>query len=265
MRFHISSGHVAGDYPGGQLAVTIRRGVARERPVRSDVVHFSVPPDFHTHHDAVAAAMLTRVGKHASTVEFNFPVSPHCAELLQRYYPKLERVEPIDPSAAPRRPGRYLGLNFSGGIDSTAVWLILRAVVGDQFRVVTSDYGGPYAFEAAGFGAFRRDVTCRTDLREKGFDWAGRFNSCVPLLYADYLDLRAQVTGHPYTLGSSQVESLRDGHPPSFLNEDLVLLAGGLEELHLLRPVFNSGPMLVVATLAPELIRNAFAASARPG
>lgn len=265
MRVTFTSGHVRGQFAGGTLKIGIERaGGASGRTVR-DTIAFELPHGYRVHNDLVAAAMLTLVGSDATTVRFNFPISEHCATTLIRFYDRLTDVGPVDPSLAPRQPGRYLGLNLSGGLDSTAVWLLLREMLGTEFRTITTEYGGAFAFEAHGYATIPRDISCKTDFRRKGFDRSGRFNSCVTLLVADYLDLRAQVTGHPYSLNASMVESLRDGRAPRFLAHDLALLAGGLEEVHLIRSLSNLGPVLILAALAPERIPAAYAASAPPG
>jgi hypothetical protein len=264
VHFAFRSSHVRDDYAASRLTVDMQRLDPATGSLTADHIYFEIPSDFHVHNDLVAAALLTLVGNQARRVEFNFPISEHCAATLRQFYGELEAVGPVDPTLAPRRRGRYYGLNFSGGLDSTAVWLLLREVLGDEFRTITTEYGGYFTFEAQGYTSIPRDVSCRTDFRLKRYDRGGRFNSCVTLLFADHLDLRAQVTGHPYALGST-LESLRDGREPRFLSHDLALLAGGLEELHLMRSLNNAGPLLVLAALAPERVPAAFSASAVPG
>src|SRR6476659_7171829 len=112
------SSHVAGDYSSGRLTVWVEREDARSGQTHYDELWFEVPPDFHTDNDSVAAALLTLVGNRRA-VTFNFPISARCAQLLTEFY-DLEEVSPVDPSLEPRRPGRRLGLNFSGGLDSMA-------------------------------------------------------------------------------------------------------------------------------------------------
>ena len=138
---------------------------------------------------------MTLVGTTYSDVTFNFPISSYCADILTTYY-RLREIGPVDASLEPRQPGRWIGLNFSGGFDSVALWCLLKHELQLDFRVITSDYGGRFAHERLGFKHFARDVSCVTNLRQLGYDGRGRFNAAVPLLYADYLDLSALASGH---------------------------------------------------------------------
>ena len=119
---------------------------ARVGQTVSDEVSFGVPTDFHTHNDSVAAALLTLVGKACTSAELNFLISQHCADTLAAYY-GLSDIGPIDPSLEPRRPGRALGLNFSGGLDSVSVWVLLRELMGEELKVIHADYGPEFARE----------------------------------------------------------------------------------------------------------------------
>jgi hypothetical protein len=160
------SSHARGDYAGGQLRVAIGRPDPARGLTVWDRVWFSVPADFHTHHDSVAAALMTLIGRTYPVVTFNFPISRHCAELLTRYY-RLDEIGPIDESQEPRKPGRYVALNLSGGCDSAALWCLLANDLRLEFRTITSDYGGRFAHEARGYERFPRDVTCATNLRAR--------------------------------------------------------------------------------------------------
>jgi hypothetical protein len=265
VRVWFESSHVGGDLSSGELSVRITREDSVRGITRVNRISFSVPPDFHTHNDSVAAALMTLVGKTFPVVAFNFPISEHCATTLRRYY-RLEDIGPLDPELEPRRPGRYLGLMLSGGTDSMAVWLVLKRVLGDDFKVITSEFGREFAFEARGFQHFQRDVSCSTDFRPQGFARSGRFTTAVPLLFADYADLAAVTTGHHFPHVPLAIESLRDGNPPPVLaEEDMVVQAGGLGELHLVRGL-NTSALLMLAMLAdPEMLAAAWLGSATHG
>jgi hypothetical protein len=260
MRIAFESSHVGGDNTSGQLTVGI--GVEDDRFGQTTwiEIEFSVPPDFHAHNDAVAAAFMTLAGRRYSEVSFNFPISAYCAETLRAYYGEIA-FDPVDPAAMPRRPGTRVGLNFSGGVDSVANWLLLRELYADDFAVITSEYGGLYEYEARGYSIYPRDVSCRTNLRDKRFDRRGRFNFCVPLLFADYLDLGAIVTGHTVAQTPDGVADYRGVERPAFLHGDLVVNAGGLEDIHLLRSLTSTGVAKIVMTLGPECIERALDAS----
>lgn len=206
---------------------------------------------------------MTLVGRTQRIVSFNFPISERCATILRAYY-RLDDIGPVDPSLEPRRPGRYLGLNFSGGTDSTALYLLLREVLGEDFRVITCDFGPRFRLEQTGYGPFHRDVTCRTDIRERGFDRHGRFIAAAALLHADYLDLRAVASGHTVLHDAVSFQRAVEGEPPNYRDKDPVYLAGGLEEAHIVRGLQTPGILRLIIDLAPEQMEAAFAASARP-
>lgn len=260
--FH--SDHATVGRTGGRLHVRIVREHADGRPARREQVYFGVPAGFHAHNDLVATALMTLVGRTCRQVVFNFPVSARCAGQLADLY-HLDEIGPVDAGLEPRQPGRYLGLNFSGGVDSTAVWTLLRALLGDGFRTITSQYWDDDHREVAAARRFGVDVICATNLRAKGFDQAGRFNNAAPLLFADYLDLWGICTGHGYIHYPFSHESLRDGQEPYFLRSSMSFSAGGLEEVHLIRSVSEPGVTQLLVELAPELVEGALRGSARPG
>jgi hypothetical protein len=262
---YFESSHVSGDFAARRLTVAIARPDAARGLTVRDQVWFSVPADFRTHHDSVAAALMTLVGRTYPIVTFNFPISRHCAELLTSYY-RLEEIGPIDESQEPRRPGRALGLNFSGGLDSVCVWVLLHELMGEELKVIHANYGAEFAREHDATRCFQLDVDCATDLRNVGYDQRGRFLTAVPLLYADYADLGSVTHGNPYFhYPPLHVESTVDGLPPRFLAHDAVVNAGGLHELHLIRGLMTWSTLKVLVATAPERVEAALSASAAPG
>jgi hypothetical protein len=259
------SSHIVGDYSNGRLLVRVQAEDLRAGQTRLDDVSFSVPPDFHTHNDCVAAALITLVGKVCTSAEFNFPISQQCADMLAAYY-GLADVGPIDPHLEPRRPGGALGLNFSGGLDSVSVWVLLHELMGEDIKVIHADYGPAFAREQLATNGYRLDVDCATDLRARGYDQRGRFLTAVPLLFADYADLGSLTHGNPYFhYPPLHVESTADGLPPRFLAHDAVVNAGGLRELHLIRGLMTWSTLQLLVAMAPERVEAALRASAAPG
>jgi hypothetical protein len=264
MRIQFWSSHVdIATRRDGELTVDVGMEHAAAPITIHDQLTFSVPPDYHAHNDLVAAALLTLIGRTAKQVSFNFPISSHCAETLRAYY-RLDEVGPIDASLEPRQPGRYLGLNFSGGTDSTAVWLLLTNA-GVDFKVITSDYGGYYAREELGYGRARRDITCTTNFRIKGYERnIGRFNGAVPLLFADYLDLYGIATGHNMFQNPLSIEALSPGQQPAFRLLEPAFTAGGLQEVHLIRSLSMVGTLAILLQAGPDMVASAFEASSAP-
>jgi hypothetical protein len=168
MHVAFRSSHVDGDYSDGKLHLLIdpERGPGAARHI--DPIWFTVPADFHTHNDSVAAALLTLVGQRFRSVSLNLPISRYCAETLAWYY-QLDEIGPVDAGLEPRRPGHVLALNFSGGLDSTALWVLLRDLAGVTFKVVTSEYEHS-TLDRPGFTGYHRDVSTVTNLRRRGYD-----------------------------------------------------------------------------------------------
>jgi hypothetical protein len=265
MHVRFQSSHVSGAAATGQLTVRIFMEDARAGQTVSDVVSFAVPADYHVHNDSVAAALLTLVGKTCNSVSFNFPVSRHCADTLRDYY-ALDLIEPVNDALEPRQPGRRLGLNFSGGLDSVAVWVMLRELLREDIRVVHADFGRLYAREQAAADGYALDVNCVTDIRAKGYDERGRFLAAVPLLFADYSDLGSVTHGNPYFhYPPLHVESTLDGQPPRFLAHDAAFTAGGVAELHLIRGLMTWSTLKILVASAAWRVEAALHGSARPG
>lgn len=265
MSASIRSNHLQRDAADNRLLIDVTLEDERKGQTVHDVLSFDTPADFHTHNDCVAAAVMTLIGSRYRTVRFNFPISPTCAAILLDYY-QLDDVGPVSPNVEPRRRGASLGLMFSGGLDSLAMWMILNHALGPgEFRVVTTAFGGWFAFEEQGYQHVPRDVACRTDFRQKQYDRSGRFTAAVPLLFADYLDLDGVVTGHLMNHPPLSIESLADGRSPKYLREDLPLLAGGLGEVHIGRALWAPSPLWIAAQGDPERFEACWRGSSPPG
>jgi hypothetical protein len=264
MRCALHSSHVTGDFSSGRLEVRIAREDPRAGVTVVNDISFSVPPDFHAHNDLVAAALLTLLGRQYRVVSFNFPISARCATRLRDYYQLLD-VGPVDEALEPRMPGQRIGVTFSGGLDSLATVVLLRQLMREPVVVITTDYGGAYAFEREGYGSVRQDLVCATDFRRKGYFRHGRFNFAVPLLYADYWALAGVATGNPFTQLPADLASLSDGAAPAFLGPARALQAGGLDELFIVRSLMTPALLRVLLVAAPQLLEFGFRGAGPPG
>ena len=254
------SSHVAGDYSNGRLTVALGHSDERKGVTTWQQVWFSVPADFHTHPDSVAAALMTLVGNQYRAATFNFSISSYCAAHLRAFY-ELDEVGPIDESLEPRQRGRWIGLNLSGGCDSAGLWCLLTHGLGVPFKTITTNYAGPWAHEAIGYSRFAIDVLCGTNLRDLRLDQHGRFHAAVPLLYANYLDLRGLASGHTIRHTSTDLQEFRAGQKPAFLAHEAAYHAGGLEELHLVRGLHTLGTLSLLLQYQPDLTQSAARAS----
>ena len=208
-------------------------------------IFFSVPRDFHAHNDLVAAALMAVAGR-GFTRRASTSRSRSAARRSCRCYHSIEEVGPVDPDLEPRRPGRYIGVAFSGGLDSLAVWTLLQRrcaglVQGHHRRV----RGLPSR------GGRLRLVPARRQLLDELPAGARRprpaLRCAVPLLFADYADLHSFATGHQFASIPSLWNDPASREPAEFLPQNAVSAAGGLEELHLLRCLDTSAILTFLA------------------
>ncbi|RIK35281.1 MAG: hypothetical protein DCC58_20680, partial [Chloroflexi bacterium] len=263
MHVQFTSSHVGGDFSSGRLVVQ----AALEQPSRgiSEVreFFFEVPPDFCTHNDLVAAALLALIGRGYTTAGFNFPISERCARLLAWVH-QLEDIGPVDASQEPRRPGTHLGVTFSGGLDSLAVWVLVRDYAGIPFKLITGEFEGYYR-EAVGYAPYRRDVSCYTNFRRVIGEVGRRFDVVIPLLFADYADLGAFTTGHTFASGPMLWNDPRLDAEPEFLWINMFAEAAGLPEVHLVRGLDTAGLLQFLYATAPETLERGMHVTSRPG
>lgn len=258
----VESNHADRVLERGFLTLRVTFASTYRRPAAPIDIQFEVPADFHTHNDSVAAACMTLLSTSARAVTFDFGISEQCATTLRDYY-SVHTIGPVDPALEPRRPGHRIALNFSGGLDSFAAMTLLDELIPGEYARVTSAYGERFRHEAHGYERYQRDVTCRTNFREQGLAY-GRFNAAVPLLFADYLDLAALVTGHGFAQEPLSIEPLLDGAPPRFRVQEAALEAGGLHELHLMRGLMEPGVVKAMRLAPADRLAAAFHASGGP-
>ena len=265
MRMRVGSSHVGGDFSSGRIDVSLDGTSPAGEPLAARYF-FRVPPDFRAHNDLVAASLMTILGYAHPAVEFAFPLSRRCADLLARAY-GLAAIGPVDDSLEPRRAGRNLGLSYSGGLDSLGLYRFLRRTIPDQLKVVFADFGGKFQRERDAL-LVDPDVCCATNFRTKEVERnGGRFMAAVAILYADYLDLGRVTFGHtvdhPHPVS---MESLKGGHDPIFVGHDAAFRAAALEEVYLVRGVsFVASTMLSASSAANDAeVERSLRASARP-
>jgi len=262
MRASFESSHVTGDFSDGRLTGRVTIEDDARQFTRNREVFFAVPPEFHAHNDLVAAALPAMLGKQVRAARFNFPISSCCAATLPRYY-HLADVGPIDPRMEPRRPGRHIGVTFSGGLDSLAMMIFLGDRAGIDVKIITAEYEG-FHREAVGYASYQRDVSCWTNVRRVFGDGSRRFDAAVPLLFGDYADLHSFVTGHNFASIMLHWFDPRLDGTREFELHDLVSAAGGLRELHIARSLHTSGLLKFLVAAAPEQVEAGFHVTAAP-
>jgi hypothetical protein len=235
---------------GGQLVI----GLATER--QRDRLHFSVPEGFRTHFDLVAAAVAPLVRGSPAHITFDFPVS----DLVRMRVAARTGAEVVSAgSGDPRPPGTRLALNFSGGVDSFAAWLLAP----DEMLRLAVDYGRWFRRERRSFAPLAPDMICSTDFRAKGYgqaDWL--FMAAATTLFADHLDLSSVGFGTHLAASPSYLQPR--GWEPRDLTAPL-LSAAGLRDCTLTRGLTEFGTSLVVDRYAPDAAGDVLASAGRRG
>jgi hypothetical protein len=164
---------------GGELRIAI---ITEHQ---SDELYFSVPDGFRTHPDLVAAAMAPLLAAHHDRISFEFPVSDVVREQIGT---RTGASVSAAGAGEPRQPGKRIALNFSGGMDSLAAWLLAP----HQVERVAIDFGGWFDREREFFETLSPDVTCVTNFRSKatqpttGCTWAR--SRCCSRITSIWLD-----------------------------------------------------------------------------
>jgi hypothetical protein len=244
----VSPAHVA----DGELVLALRT------VHQVDHLHFTVPPGFHAHPDLVAAAVAPLVHSRHERIRFNFAVSSAVQELIAR---RTRAKVSTEGTIEPRQAGSTTALNFSGGMDSLAAWLLAPHGV----KRVAIDFGAWFRRERRFFDTLDPDVVCRTDIRAKGYarnDWL--FMGSVAMLFADHLDLGAMGFGTMFDSTPSNFNpagwdiSARRRSPQPALAEAI-----GLREYATTRGLTVFGGSMVVDAFRPDLAERSLGSLAR--
>lgn len=256
MKISFESDHTHGRFDDGALTVRVKKGMD-DGEIVSDQISFEVPPHFQVHNDCVAACLMTLCGTKYDEVDFNFPISTYCADVLRNDL-KLGFIGPVDKTLEPRRQGQQLGLNFSGGFDSLAAHLLLDG----QAKLISCDFGGGFDREAKFFRTFAPDAVCKTDIRLKGYNrnhWA--FMGAASVLLADHLDLGHVTFGGVLEAAPYYIGNTIRSHAPA---KTALFGAAGLNEIHVIRGLTEFGTAQVVMNSAPELAEASLTSLADP-
>ncbi len=256
-RIRFSSSHVRSEYPDGCLVVEI------EGAAGLDTIHFSVPPDFFAHNDLVAAALATLCGRKFSRIEFDFPISNKCRELIAL---GAEAEVCATGSVNERQPGENISLNFSGGLDSLATSLLAPG----KFKLVSFDFGGKYASERAWFEQLSPDAICRTDFRDRRYNkghnpathyvyWT--YFGAASILFADYLRLGGTSFGTIFETAPRLFRLPQSMQPTT----DPFFAAAGLKDVTFTEGLTEFGTAKIMLALGPTLIDNALESLAPRG
>jgi cyanophycin synthetase len=235
---------------GGQLVIDLASEHQRDR------LHFSVPEGFRAHFDLVASAVAPLLRSSYAHITFDFPVS----DLVRMRVAARTRAEVVSAGAGdPRQPGSRLALNFSGGVDSLAAWLLAP----DEMLRVAVDYGRWFQRERKSFAPLAPDVICSTDFRAKGYgqtDWL--FMAAATTLFADHLDLSSVGFGTHLAASPSYLRP-REWEPRDLTAP--LLSAAGLRDRTLTRGLTEFGTSLIVDRYAPDVAGDALASVGRRG
>ena len=221
-----------------------------------DHLHFSVPEGFRAHSDLVASAVAPLLGSSYAHITFDFPVS----EPVRMQVAARTRAEVVSIGAEDvRQPGTRLALNFSGGMDSLAAWLLAP----DEMVRLAVDFGRWFQRERKSFEPLAPDVICSTDFRAKGYgqtDWLSM--GAAATLFADHLDLSS--VGFGTHLAASPLYLRPRGWEPRDPTAPLIS-AAGLRDGTLTRGLTEFGTSLIVDRYAPGVADDSLSSAARSG
>ena len=174
MHIAFHSSHVDGDYSDGKLHLRVAPDIVQGLAPRVDAIWFTRAGRL-SHPQRQCRRGTNDAGRPAlSGRNVQLPHFALCADTLAWYY-QLDEIGPVDDALEPRRPGRFLALNFSGGLDSTAIWVLLRDLAKVTFKVVTSEYGHPL-LDRPGYSDYQRDSRPKLTCAGSATICDGRFN-----------------------------------------------------------------------------------------
>lgn len=229
-----------------------RMTVAIDNDGTDDEIFFGVPESFLPHPDCTAVALATFCGQAFDEIHFNQPLSEKARKAIAN---RTRAMVTANASAEPRPPGAQSLLNFSGGFDSLAAWLLAPR---GQLRLGIA-FGHWFQREADFFGTLGSDVICETDFRRKGYarnDWM--FMAAPSMLLAEHLHLGAIAFG---TIFEASAGHFR----PDPAQERLELFeAIGVSDATLTRGLTEFGTALIVTHYTPELVDGSLASLAAP-
>jgi len=222
----------------------------------STSLHFSLVDKFHAHQDCIGVALATLCGTKYDYIEYDFAISKQVREAIAKHC-KADVV--ATGEIEPRQSGERTALNFSGGFDSLAAYLLAPHSV----DLVSVDFGGSFARERGGFDAYSPRVICETDFRQKGFalnDW--RFMAVGSILHADVLGLGAMSFG---SILEATPWNFVMRRPGQIAVRDPLFGAIGLNDYSPIRGLSEFGTAMVVLSRARDGVETSLMSLAAPG
>lgn len=220
---------------------------------KAEAIYFTTPDNFSTHPDCVASAYATLCGRDFQSIHFAFPVSAKCRQIIERV---SQASVTSEGTTAQRKSGTRIGLNFSGGFDSLAAYLLAPE---KQIRVAV-DFKKGFERERAFFSKLAPEIVCETNLREKGYAKAAwQFMGAATFLYADYLDLAGAGYGTIFEATTYNYRLAPSKYPIDYRD------ALDLYDATMTRGLTEFGTALVLTSLAPELVAQSRASVAPEG
>jgi hypothetical protein len=220
---------------------------------KAEAIYFTTPDNFSTHPDCVASAYATLCGRDFQSIHFAFPISAKCRQIIERV---SQASVTSEGNTAQRKSGTRIGLNFSGGFDSLAAYLLAPE---KQIRVAV-DFKKGFERERAFFSKLAPEIVCETNLREKGYAKAAwQFMGAATFLYADYLDLAGAGYGTIFEATTYNYRLAPSKYPIDYRD------ALDLYDATMTRGLTEFGTALVLTSLAPDLVAQSRASVAPEG
>lgn len=218
-----------------------------------DEVWYRAPCPFRSHPDTLATVMSCLCGSAYDEMSFDFPISEHCRNAIER---KCRALVTAAGTTSPRVSGPNVGLSFSGGYDSLAAWLMSP----EYFTRIAMDWGGRFSRERRFFETLNPIIvsTNARELKVDKIDW--RFMGTGTVLLSDFLDLGEIAFG---TIFEGSLSYIRSSGPRK--SPPLNWESAGLKDCTPTRGLNQVGTAMMIAEFAPDLIRGSLESLSEPG
>lgn len=231
-----------------------------EFPEQSGELYFKLTPAIRPANDLIALAMTTVCFKGYDVIRFEgLGISPETQKKIEAGTGACVFASGIEENGTHFSTKRENSiLSFSGGFDSLAT----RALMPENTRLVSMDYGGRFSRERAFFEKFDTCIVetniTQTPLRSNNWSFMG----IAAILFSDYLGARYYSFGS--VLESSVEDFLDDIHWNAVCSFPL-FAAAGMENAPYVLGLTGVATLNIAAARYPELFAQSLTSLANPG
>lgn len=206
--------------------------------------------------DALALAISTFAGKAFGEIEIDLPILMQTKKNIERFT-EANVIAPIAENTNIITERNSIILNFSGGFDSLAAFLLMPS----DTKLVAIDFGGWFEREKNFFQRFK-PYTLKTNFRQLKLDknsWT--FMGVGAILYGEALNAGYNVFGTILEATPAQFVE-EPGAARSFSTEPF--FSAGLKDIRYTNGLTEVGTAMVVSYYAPELANESLISLSNP-